>query len=785
MKQIILTTSLTLLMYPYSFAQKLTLTDLSNLCNKKNWEDVNQILLAKGWTYYDSEKGNTYKYNTITWSLNKDYYEDKAQAWFHLYTYEGLPNKITYSVFNKESYSIIQNSITSADFKLIKSEIEDNVVISTYGNTNYTLKISTEKRKEDEWRDRSLTAYNITLFKKAGVYDADNGKKIDYYYGDVVKVEYTLLNGKINGQLKVYHPNGNLKKIGYYNNGIENGLFKEYNENGNLESEYVMANGMKNGVLKIYKEGKIDISSTYENDIKNGQVVNYYYNEETGKLQLKLVGEYLNDEKNGTWKLFFIEDDNTERILTLENYTKGIKNGQFQEINGDSLIICSYKNDQLFGEYKVYRDLLKTLFGGMIRTDISKLTLTSEGSYYDGLKNGYWKNYDLTGALISEGRFDNDQETGEWKNYYTNWSDGKGGNKPYSKQLYLIQNYTNGLLDGKSIRYSYLEEEKYPCSEVDENKDPIDTCIRYVYKKVFETTFYKNGKLNGPFELRDSLNEIIAKGFYKDDLKNSEWYYRYAKKDFNNTLFFVYQKGSYLNDKRDGKWIQYYNEGKISESFNYKNGDLHGEFIEWNDYNKPRVIKQFNYGKLKELVAYDSLGVNPINKYEIYDEKFNSYKCRHTQYLENVYLCQDFWVKKEGEINHYLFELTFGLSIGKYSDGTTGYADGDFKIFNSNNQPIVTGKYFKKDRVGLWTFYYYDQNVKIEYNYIQDKITDEKYVSLIGEPFSGEFFYYDNENKIKEERKIKDGLRNGRTLYINTITNKIIKKEIYKNGQLK
>jgi hypothetical protein len=51
--------------------------------------------------------------------------------------------------------------------------------------------------------------------------------------------------------------------------------------------------------------------------------------------------------------------------------------------------------------------------------------------------------------------------------------------------------------------------------------------------------------------------------------------------------------------------------------------------------------------------------------------------------------------------------------------------------------------------------------------------------------FSGEFIYNDEDNGIKEERKIKDGLRNGKTTYIDINTNKLIKKESYKNGELK
>lgn len=786
MKQITLTISLTLLTCLSIFGQKLTLTDLTTLCNKKNWEDVNQTLLTKKWTYYDSEKGDTYKYNTIIWSYNKDYYSDKAQAWFYLYTYEGFPNKISYSVFNKESYSLIQNTISSAGFKLINSEIEDNQVISTYGNSSYTLEISTEKRQDNDWSDRSMTAYRITLIKKAGIYDPDNGKKTDYYYDGTVKAEYTLTNGKINGTLKVYNENGTIKRTGNFANGLENGLFKEYDKSGNLEAEYTMTNGKKNGVLKIYEDGKLSYSSTVKDDSKNGKHIEYYYNNETGKLQFKQIGDYLNDDKNGTWKLYFIEDNNTEKLLNFESYTKDIRTGAFQYIKADSLIIGNYKNDELHGEYKVYRDFVRTLFGAVICTDISKLTLTSEGSYYEGLETGYWKNYDFTETLRSEGRFSNGQKTGEWKYYYTSWIDGKGGSLPYSKQLYLIANYSNGELDGKSTRYSYLEEEKFPCSEIDENKNPLDTCKRYIYQKVLETTFFKNGKRNGPFELRDSINEVIAKGNFKNDLKDGEWLHRYSITDVYKETYFIYQKGNYTNDKRNGKWIQYYTEGKIAETFNYKNDELNGEYVSWNQFNKPREKKQFNYGKLTELITYDSLGVKPVNKYEIYDEKNNSYKCRKTEYNENLTVTQEYWLKKDKDINHNLFEITFLLATDpKLSDVTTAYKDGEFKLFNLDNQPIVTGKYYKEDRFGLWTFYYYDQGVKIESNFTQDKRTDEKYLTLNGELFSGEFIYNDNENGLKETRKIKDGLRNGKTTYIETTTNKTIKKESYKNGVLK
>ncbi len=768
-----------------ALGQTLTLSDLENICDKTNWESVNQFLMNKNWEYYESAKGDSEKYNTITWSFNKSF-GDKAEAWFYLFTYEGFPNKISYSVFNKPSYTVIQNYLSSKGYKLQNSEIEDNELISTYANSKFLLKITTQKREKDNYSsmDESITAYKFLLIKKASIYDTDNGKKIDYYNDKVKQAEYTMLNGKMNGLFKVYYENGKLKKAGNYLNGLASGDFKEYDENGSLQFEYTQKNDQKNGKLISYENNKVSYTTHYKNDMENGERIEYYYEEETGRLNLKVIGEYLDDEKNGVWKVIYIDKEKEEKTLTSTRYSKGLKDGFSQEIKGDSLILANYSNDKLNGKYEVYLDLSKKLFGGVIETDPSKLFLVSEGNYSNDKKTDYWKNYSLSRDLTSEGSYLNDTKSGEWKYYYLKYIDEDNEKSlPYSGELYLIENYSNGKLNGSSTRYSYLNEEEYPCLETD-NENPLDKCKRFVYQKVYETTFYKNDNLNGPFEVRDSTNSIISKGFFKDDLHHGEWLHRYSDKDINDEEYFVYQKGNYINDEREGKWIQYYTEGKITETFNYKNGKLDGEYVVWNKFNRPREKKQFDGGNLKEVITFDSLGLKPVNKYEIYNENTNNYKCRQTQYLDEGYVSQEFWIKKEDDINNSYFELLFGLLVGKLSDGTRGYKDGEYKLYNSNNQPIVLGNFYKEDRIGLWSFYYYDQNVKIDSNFSGEKHLDEKYFNLNGEPYSGDFEYFDRNKGVKEERKIKDGLRNGKTTYIDTKTNKTIKKESYKNGEL-
>ena len=91
----------------------------------------------------------------------------------------------------------------------------------------------------------------------------------------------------------------------------------------------------------------------------------------------------------------------------------------------------------------------------------------------------------------------------------------------------------------------------------------------------------------------------------------------------------------------------------------------------------------------------------------------------------------------------------------------------------------------EKNKIDLWTYFYYDQKVKINIKYIDNINVEEQYLNLDGTPFSGEFEYVDVEKNKKEIRKIKDGLRNGKTTIIDLETNKTISKESYKDGQLK
>ncbi|MBT5990000.1 MAG: hypothetical protein HOG71_04020, partial [Bacteroidetes bacterium] len=588
--------------------------------------------------------------------------------------------------------------------------------------------ISTSRMEDDDWSSASVTAYRIILVKKSSIYDPDNGLKKDYYYGDVLH----------------------------------------------------MKNDEMNGLLTIYSDGMISSTSYFIDDEKNGEQVEYYYNDEN-ELKLKEYSNYREGIKDGIRKTYILEEG-VQRLLTFTTYSQGIKNGSFQAISGDSLTIGFYKNDLLSGDFKIYRDLSKMLFGGVINTDTSDLVLINDGYYYDDLKSGEWRFYDITGTLRNKGQYSKDLKSGEWKYYYGTYSDNNDGLLPYSGKLFLIENYSNGLLNGKSTRFSFLDEEKYLCSAAEKLKYEIDSCVRKVCIRINVISFFKDDKLDGFYELKDSNNQIIAKGTYSNGLRTGEWVHRYLSENTNGESIYTYEEGTYSNNKRNGTWIQYVNKDHILLTFNYYQDDLHGSYTVWNSNNKPKEVKKFKYGKFKELIVFDSLGITYKTKYEVFDEKNNGFQCRKTKYLNDGLESQVYWVKKDGEIDHNWFEFSFLININNPS---SGFKDGEYILSNNDKKPIITGYFLYEKKINKWVFYYYDKGVKIIFSYSNGIKMDEKYYLLNDELFSGEFTYIDKEKNIKELRKIKNGLRNGKTIFVDINSDKIIKKESYKEGVLK
>jgi antitoxin component YwqK of YwqJK toxin-antitoxin module len=790
-----------------SFAQNLTLPELFTICNKPNWDEVNEYMSNKGWDYYESSKGDDTHYSTITWAFKKDEYSDKAQAWFYLFTYEGFPNKISYSIFNKNSFNTVKNGITALGMKLTDTSIEDNQITSKYSNSNFIVAVETKKAENPDYADNSLTAYSIDVIKKAGIYDDDNGMKKAYDDNGNLESEFMLKDGKLHGTAKSFYANGQISDIYYFVNGKKHGASKEYDEEGNLKLECVYANNKLNGQYKAYENGKLKITGNFISDKRNGliktydedgnmdkdyvlvdEVLNgdyneYYYKE--GKLTIRLTGKYTNDVKSGLWQIKRIDGEDVD-ILSSHSYVNGKYEGAFKEVTNDSIIFGYYKNGLLNGPYKIYTSLYSILTGE-ISGDTIGTALSTIGSYVNGLKSGYWQYYSITKVLIREGAYSQDKKTGVWKYYYDKYT--KEGNPdellPYSNQLYLTENYNNGNLNGKSVRYSNLNRVIIPCDKSkNKSRNPSDTCYRLKYNKLTEKANWSNDELNGEYVLLDSVGNIAFKGLFLKGEKDGLWIESYTNSGIDNVSYYIYSKGVYNQGKREGIWDEYVNENFIFTKSNYKNGVLNGKTVSYSSPEKVREEKYFEDGHLKILIAYDSLG-SVCRKFEIISETENELKIRKNDFIKTGKVSQVYYMKKEDkEIDHNFFELLFLLySSEKHSDGSRCYADGEYREYGIDNKILVEGEFYKKNMIGKWKYYYYDLGVYTE-QYTSDKQSAEKYYVIISnQPFSGKFLQKSEKGNIVCEFKIDEGLRDGKSKYFDE-NGELVKTEKYKKGIL-
>ena len=212
-----------------TFAQNLKLDELL-LFQKKSLGYIEDYLSRKGWELHRTSIdktdyfGDLYaNYNAITWSYNKNRWNDKAEAWFYLYQYDNLDNAVTYQM-GKERFAQLKTELqNSSAFKLIKTEAVDEgletryrgnnleIILKQYHQSSYSdvpihylitifnykeiekqIKLAQERRQREYEEQLEGTNANIT-YGSFYVYSDNNGDKI-VNKGETVRLNVSLQN---------------------------------------------------------------------------------------------------------------------------------------------------------------------------------------------------------------------------------------------------------------------------------------------------------------------------------------------------------------------------------------------------------------------------------------------------------------------------------------------------------------------------------------------------------------------------------------------------------------
>ena len=464
-----------------------------------------------------------------------------------------------------------------------------------------------------------------------------------------------------------FYEDGKISSEGYFVDGQPEGVWKNYDRHGNLISHGARKNLKLFGLWTFYQNGKKVSEICYENDRKNGPSVYY--------LSDRVVFEnFVNDTLQGIRRI----TDTTGKILRTVIFKNGLENGFEKRYNayGDVSLFTFFVNGKImFREAVNSRDRWGKQ-QGVWKAFYENGMLHWECTYRDGMKDGYYKEYDSTGSLLT------------------------------------LQKYVMDVLqeDAPEIAEMTVHTEYYA------NGSPK-----------FRVT-YRNGKPEGICREYDSITGKVVRGIvFKDGVAvgsgavdnegnlQNDWKEYYPDGKIRCT-------GVYYKGRKHGRWKYFYPDGKLEQEGEYRNGEYDGHWTWYYPNGKLRMVQEYYRGKLDgESVEYDdSARVLAKGRYEEGLEEGRWTYFRNGEFMEGSFRMGErdgIW-KTYWNINGKKGKLSFQ---GRY---TGGMPDGQHRYFNEEGVLEEEGYYRLGKRIGTWIRYDSDgqPSVRVRYDEIEEEI---------------------------------------------------------------
>jgi antitoxin component YwqK of YwqJK toxin-antitoxin module len=157
--------------------------------------------------------------------------------------------------------------------------------------------------------------------------------------GDIVAEETPFAGGVINGDVKIYAPEGWLARVAHFKAGQPDGETVQYDKDNNVMARFTFAEGQLNGPTTIYSD--------------NRPVRQMYY------LDGALSGEMRSFDAAGT-------------LTSINNFADGQLHGESQALrpDGSPIRIAQYRNGKLDGEVTDYWENGKIRQRAQYRNDV-------------------------------------------------------------------------------------------------------------------------------------------------------------------------------------------------------------------------------------------------------------------------------------------------------------------------------------------------------------------------------------------------------------------------------
>lgn len=196
--------------------------------------------------------------------------------------------------------------------------------------------------------------------------------------------------------------------------GNRHGFWKGFHkESKRLRYEGTFEHGKEVGIFKYYDDTKAGtLIATRNFTDENGSCYTVFFDQKSFKVS---EGELVNKKPEGLWKYYHYQSD---KVMTLENYTNG-------ELNGERIVY--YKNGQI-AEKDNYS---KGKLNGKHFRYAENGNLIEEFEYKNGGVEGKANFYDNNGKILIKGNYKRGQKVGTWETY----EDGKLKKRESAKEF--------------------------------------------------------------------------------------------------------------------------------------------------------------------------------------------------------------------------------------------------------------------------------------------------------------------------------------------------------------
>ena len=161
--------------------------------------------------------------------------------------------------------------------------------------------------------------------------------------------ETPYVNGIINGEERIYTPDGTLLWKTHYVGGVMHGESVMFHPEGSLKYKVQYEKGLEEGVSTLYySSGVLQQESTWVKGLLNGLEKDYYPDG-----SLKRVSTYVGGKKNGV-SLGYFKDTPMQRISFRVSYKDGKREGEevLYHSNGNVKRIANYIDDKVDGQVR-------------------------------------------------------------------------------------------------------------------------------------------------------------------------------------------------------------------------------------------------------------------------------------------------------------------------------------------------------------------------------------------------------------------------------------------------